>query len=141
MREASREDDQSLGSVGEVDREEEVSHVAEVNLVGVVGAEVVVEVSRVGEVDRVVEVDHVVEANHVAVVERAASHELGHVMVEANLGGDVIQAHPLLIITADDPNQECVGDHLQLQIDVNQIDHVTLADLEVKIEGKSSCSI
>ena len=124
------------------DQEEEANHVEEVNRVGEVEVEVVGVVShvdganRVGAVDRMAEAGHEVVANHV--VEVGASQEVDHVMVEANREDVGIQVHPLLI-TIDDV-LECVGDHPQLHHDGNQIDHVILVDLEVKIEGKTSCS-
>ena len=114
----------------------------EVNRVGEVEVEVVGVVShvdganRVGAVDHMAEAGHEVEANHV--VEVGASQEVDHVMIEANREDDGIQVHRLLI-TIDD-GLECVGDHHRLRHDGNQIDHVILVDLEVKIEGKSICS-
>jgi len=123
--------------VGEVNREEEVSHVVEVNHVGVVEIEIAGVVSHVGVANHVVEVIHVGAANHVveAIHEVGASHAVGHVMVEVNLENDVIQVHLLVIIgPVVDPNQECVGGLHRFQIVENQTDHVTLVDLEVKIE-------
>lgn len=126
--------------MGEVDREEGVSHVVEVNHVGVVGAEVVDVVSLADEANRVDAVYHVVEANHEAVVELEASHVVDHVMVEANPENGVILVHLLIIIVVG-RSQDCVGDLLQLHLVGNQHDHVTLVGLEVKIEGKSICHL
>ena len=132
--------------MGEVDREEGVSHVVEVNRVGVVEAEAVDVVSpvgganRVGAADRTDAADRVVGANHAVVVELEASHVDDRVMVEANPENGVIQV-PRLIIIVVGRSQECVGDLLQLHLGGNQPDHVTLVDLEAKIEGKSAIRI
>ena len=126
--------------MGEVDREEGVSHVEEVNRVGVVEAEVEDVVILADEANRVDAVYHVVEANHEAVVDLEASHVVDHVTVEANPENGVILV-PLLIIIVVDRSQECVGDLLQLHLVGNQHDHVTLVGLEVKIEGKSICHL
>ena len=136
----NQEEDQNRASVGEVDREEEVSHVVEVNRVGVVEAEVEDVVSLVDEANRVDAVDRVVGANHEVVVELGASPVVDHVMVAANPENGVILV-PLPIIIVVGRSQECVGDHLQLHLVGNQQDHVTLVGLEVKIEGKSICHL
>jgi len=122
--------------VGVVDQEDAVSPAVEVNRVGVVAAEVVGVANHVDAANRGDAVNRVVEANHVVVVELEASH----VTVEANPEDDVIQAL-ILIIIVEDLNQECEDDHLQHHLDGNQTDHVTLVDLEVKIEGKSICPL
>lgn len=136
--EVNQEEDRNRASVGEVDREEGVSHVVEVNRVGVVEAEVEDVVSLVDEANRVDAVDRVVGANHEVVVELGASPVVDHVMVAANPENGVILV-PLLIIIVVGRSQECVGDLLQLHLVGNQHDHVTLVGLEVKIEGKSIC--
>lgn len=137
----NQEEDQNRTSVGEVDQEEEVSHAVEVNRVGVVEAEVVDVVNLVDEANHVDAVDHVVGANHEAEVGLEASHVVDHVTVEANPEDGVIQVPLLIIIIVVGRSQECVGDLLQLHLDGNQHDHVTLVDLEVKIEGKSICHL
>ena len=126
--------------MGEVDREEGVSPVVEVNRVGIVEAEAVDVVSPVGGANRVGAADRVVGANHAVVVELEASHVDDRVMVEANPENGVIQV-PRLIIIVVGRSQECVGDLLQLHLGGNQPDHVTLVDLEAKIEGKSTIRI
>lgn len=120
--------------MGEVDREEGVSHVVEVNRVGVVEAEVEDVVSLVDGANRVDAVDRVVGANHEVVVELGASPVIDHVIVAANPENGVILV-PLLIIIVVGRSQECVGDLLQLHLVGNQHDHVTLVGLEVKIEA------
>jgi len=87
----------------------------------------------VGAADRTDAADRVVGANHAVVVELEASHVDDRVMVEANPENGVIQV-PRLIIIVVGRSQECVGDLLQLHLGGNQPDHVTLVDLEVKIE-------
>ena len=136
----NQEEDQNRANVGEVDREEEVSHAVEVNRVGVVEAEVVDVVNLVDGANRVDAVDRVVGANHEAAVGLEANHVVDHVTVEANPENGVIPV-PLLIIIVVGRSQECVGDLLQLHLGGNQHDHVTLVDLEVKIEGKSICHL